>query len=236
MLILKKFISVLVLCFALFNLSLAQKVNVTEFEETIENVNRKGMVTTILLDPEQVEKAWLKKLKEFGKVDVSKSIYIVEIALIVGISATPVRIVSTITNNDKGSRIFWSIEMGKTYVSSKDDQEKYHTAEKILHDFGVMLYREDINDQIKDAEKVLSQTVKLQEKKLKQGVDLLSKTEKNKQNKLVLEQKLKENAEELIQLQKDTEQNKLDQNAAAIEVDKVKLSVEAVKAKLLKVE
>jgi hypothetical protein len=109
-------------------------------------------------------------------------------------------------------------------------------AEKILHDFGVMVYRENINDQIKDAEKVLSQTVKAQEKKVKQGVDLVNKVDRNKQQKINLEQKLKENAEELIQLQKDIEQNKLDQGASSVEVEKVKKAVEAVKAKLLQVE
>jgi hypothetical protein len=217
-------------------MAIAQKVTVIEQDETIENVIRKGMSTVIVLDQEEVEKAWIKKLKEFGKVDVQKNVYIVESALISGISTTPVRIISTIIQSDKGSRVFWSIEMGKAYVSTKDDPEKFSIAEKILHDFGVMVYRENINDQIKDAEKVLSQTVKAQEKKVKQGVDLVNKVDRNKQQKINLEQKLKENAEELIQLQKDIEQNKLDQGASSVEVEKVKKAVEAVKAKLLQVE
>ncbi|MEY3417949.1 MAG: hypothetical protein RL060_2061 [Bacteroidota bacterium] len=216
--------------------SFAQKVMVTEHEETIDNVTRKGMSTIILLEQEITEKSWLKKLKEFGKVESSKNIYTVAIANISGISSTPVNIISTITQSDKGSKVFWSIEMGKAYVSTKDDPAKYSTAEKILHDFAVMVYREDINDQIKDAEKVLSQTVKVQDKKVRLGGDLVNKVERNKQQKLNLEQKLRDNADELIQLQKDIEQNKLDQAASVIEVGKVKNAVEAVKAKLLKVE
>ncbi|MEY3451017.1 MAG: hypothetical protein RL711_842, partial [Bacteroidota bacterium] len=191
--------------------SFAQKVMVTEHEETIDNVTRKGMSTIILLEQEITEKSWLKKLKEFGKVESSKNIYTVAIANISGISSTPVNIISTITQSDKGSKVFWSIEMGKAYVSTKDDPAKYSTAEKILHDFAVMVYREDINDQIKDAEKVLSQTVKVQDKKVRLGGDLVNKVERNKQQKLNLEQKLRDNADELIQLQKDIEQNKLDQ-------------------------
>ena len=194
------------------------------------------MSTIILLEQEITEKSWLKKLKEFGKVESSKNIYTVAIANISGISSTPVNIISTITQSDKGSKVFWSIEMGKAYVSTKDDPAKYSTAEKILHDFAVMVYREDINDQIKDAEKVLSQTVKVQDKKVRLGGDLVNKVERNKQQKLNLEQKLRDNADELIQLQKDIEQNKLDQAASVIEVGKVKNAVEAVKAKLLKVE
>jgi hypothetical protein len=214
----------------------AQKVIVTEHELTIDNVSRKGMSTTILLEQEITEKSWLKKLKEFGKVDAQKNVYTVDIATILGISSTPVRIISTINQSDKGSKVFWSIEIGKAYVSTKDDPAKYSTAEKILHDFAVMVYREDINDQIKDAEKVLLQTVKVQEKKVKLGTDLVNKVERNGQQKINLEQKLKENAAELVQLHKDIEQNKLDQAASVIEVDKVKNAVEAVKAKLLKVE
>lgn len=234
--ILKKFISVISILLLIGLQLQAQHVTVLEQEETIDNVVRKGMSTIILLEKDVVEKDWIKKLKEFGKVDVQKNVYVVESALITGISASPVRIISTIFQSDKGSRIFWSIEMGKAYVSTKDDATKYATAEKILHDFAVMVYREDINDQIKDAEKVLSQTVKVQEKKVKQGTDLANKIERNKRQKVELEQKLKENAEELIQLQKDTEQNKLDQAAAEVEVEKVKKSVDAVKAKLQKVE
>jgi hypothetical protein len=41
---------------------------------------------------------------------------------------------------------------------------------------------------ISDAEKVLSQTVKVQEKKVKQGTDLANKIEKNKRQKIELEQ------------------------------------------------
>ena len=216
--------------------SFAQKVVVTEHDETIDNVTRKGMSTIILLEQEITEKSWLKKLKEFGKVASQKNIYTVEMANISGISSTPVNIISTITQSDKGSKVFWSIEMGKAYVSTKDDPAKYSIAEKILHDFAVMVYREDINDQIKDAEKVLSQTVKVQDKKVRLGGDLVNKVERNKQQKLNLEQKLRDNADELIQLQKDIEQNKLDQAASVIEVGKVKNAVEAVKAKLLKVE
>ncbi len=214
----------------------AQKVMVTEHDETIDNVTRKGMSTIILLEQEITEKSWLKKLKEFGKVESQKNNYTVEIANISGISSTPVRIISTISQSDKGSKVFWSIEMGKAYVSTKDDPAKYTIAEKILHDFAVMVYREDINDQIKDAEKVLSQTVKTQDKKVRIGSDLVNKVERNKQQKLTLEQKLRDNADELLQLQKDIEQNKLDQAASVVEVGKVKNAVEAVKAKLLKVE
>jgi hypothetical protein len=232
----KKFIKISCILMVIAFPTFAQKVMVTEHDETIDNVTRKGMSTIILLEQEITEKSWLKKLKEFGKVESQKNNYTVEIANISGISSTPVRIISTISQSDKGSKVFWSIEMGKAYVSTKDDPAKYTIAEKILHDFAVMVYREDINDQIKDAEKVLSQTVKTQDKKVRIGSDLVNKVERNKQQKLTLEQKLRDNADELLQLQKDIEQNKLDQAASVVEVGKVKNAVEAVKAKLLKVE
>ena len=51
-----------------------------------------------------------------------------------------------------------------------------------------------------------------------------------------IEQKIKDNAAELIQLQKDIEQNKLDQQKAGQDVEKMKKALEVVKAKMNTIE
>jgi len=218
-----------------FQLTYAQKVVVQESETTIETVAKKGLQTLLLLEEEDVAKAWQKKLKEFGKVDANEHLYKMETALIPSISDKPVRILSQLTQTDKGTMIFFAIDLGTNMLTS-ENKDQYAQAEKILHDFGVMLYREDINEKIKEAEKVLTKTVEVQEKKLKEAEDLKRKIEKNKLQKIQLEQKLVDNANELVQLNQRTEQNKLDQEAAAKDVEKVKRQMEAVKTKLTQVE
>lgn len=212
----------------------AQKVLVNDSEERIDGILCKGMETVIQLESNMIEKGWNKFLKEYGKVDSRKgNIYFMEAAEIRDVSSTPVKIYSRISVSNIGIRVFWAIELGSEFVTSGN---KKLSAEKLLHDFGVKMYIQHINDQIEDAEKALQTTVKNQERKIKEGTNLEKKIENNKEDKINLENKLKENASDLINLLNSQKQNVLDQKAAAEDVEKMKKAVESVKSKLSKVE
>lgn len=233
----KEFVRILIFSILLISINAySQKVNVTEKDETIETTLRHGLSIQLVLEAEDVQKAWIKKLKEFGKVESVGDIYKVESALITSISPTPVRLISQLTKTDKGVYVFYAIDLGTNYLSFANDSLKYRIAEKILHDFGVMLYHEDINEDIKNAEKVLQKTVSAQERIVNEGIDTRKKIDKNKLQKQQLEQKLKENAQELINLEEQIEKNKLNQEKAAKDVEKVRKALETTRERLSKVE
>lgn len=214
----------------------AQKIKVEGVEESVNGVPRKGLGVEIQLEKKLIEKMWEKKLKDFGKVESSKGTYMVNGGNMSGVSSTPVNIISQIKESKSGYMVWYAIDLGDSYVTADNKKGSYRDAERILKEFAAACYTEDINNQINDAQKALDKTVRDQEKKVKEGENLVKEVGDNGKEKQKLEEKLKENAEELKKLQAEIEQNKKDQAAAAQEVEKMKLAVEAVKAKLDKID
>jgi hypothetical protein len=217
-----------------FTFSSGQKISVSQSSETIEKIPRTGLSVVIALDDDEVEDEWKKQLKNYGKVESSKGVYTVAVANIPSVSSSPCRVTSIVKSSGKGSQVWWTIDLGNQMLTSNSSASK--AAEKILHDFAVLCYRDDITNQIKEAEKALANSVKTQEKEVKEGQDLVKDVEKNKQDKIALEQKIIQNGKDLEQLQKDIAQNKTDQGSAAADVEKMKKAVEVVKSKLTTID
>ncbi|MFQ3575094.1 MAG: hypothetical protein SNJ77_01540 [Cytophagales bacterium] len=228
----------LILCVVFFvKIAVGQKVSVVSAQERVEGELRKGMETLVVLEAKKVEAEWQKYLKQFGKVLSKKGgVYLLESAEIKDISGTPVMVYSWVYPTNTGVRVFWSLFLGNEYITPETNEHRYNAAAKILRDFGVKMYIDDINEQISDAEKALNTTVKNQEKKIKEGSQIERKIENNKKEKKDLEEKLRNNAQEAINLENSKKQNKLDQEAASKDVEKMKAALERVKAKLSKVE
>ena len=128
------------------------------------------------------------------------------------------------------------MDLGDAYVTSEGDKSKYKEAEKILHDFGVAVYLADINEQIKEAEKVLMSSVRDQERMIAKGESIRGNVIDNRQDKVKWEKKLEDNANQYKQLKIDSTQNVQNQAATAETVEKMKRAVEAVRSKISKVE
>lgn len=213
----------------------SQKVTVYELGKEIDNMTRKGMATTLQLDNKFVEKMWKKKIKSFGgKSSSSKNGTIISGATIPSISKNPVNIVTSINKVKEGVEVFWAIDMGTSYVV--EGGSGWSSAKKLLTDFGKEAYIEDINIQIKDAEKAHNKAIKAFEKERQEGENLVKAIEKNGVEKIKLEEELVQNGEDLVQLKKDQEQNTKDQENAKKDADKMKVAVDAVRAKLDGVE
>lgn len=227
----KKLTVFIIILFAI-KLSFGQKVTVNESTELIEKISRSGLSTVIQLDQKRIQKAWEKQLKTYGKMDYSKGIYTIPVATIPSISSKPCVVTSIVKSTGKGTQVWWAIDMGSEHVTSSSNSAAYRAAEKVLYEFAIQCYRDDVNDQIEEAEKALQNSVKAQEKQVKEGEGLARDVEKNKQEKINLEQKIKQNGEDLVQLQKEIEQNKKDQAAATADVEKMKKALEVVKSKM----
>ncbi len=230
-----------IICFSLllchfFVLSTsAQTIKVYEKEDKIEKMQRKGYAVLILLEESFVDKAWSKKVKEYGKVDNSGNEYIVHEAVMPNFSTTPVKFYSKVTEKTKqGTEVWIGIDLGTEFVTKK--HPKSEEAEKLLYQFAVETYQADIQNQIEEAEKTLSKTTKEYERTVAGELRVRNKMQKNKEQKADLLEKIKQNRLDSVQLVKDLEMNKLEQKQDSLEVVKLRKAVEVVKAKLAAVK
>jgi len=214
----------------------AQKVVVTETEEKADEMKRKGLLIMLELDEEVVRREWQKKMRELGSIKTRSGAILVDQANMTSISISPVKLISTVQNNVKGTKVWYAIDLGDAYVTSTGDQVKFNEASKFLHDFGVALYIQDINEQIKEAEKVLANVVKEQERMILRGENLKNSINKNKTEKLRLQLKLAENDSTYRIIKIDSLQNVQNQKGSAENVEKMKRAVDIVKNKITKVE
>lgn len=224
----KKLAIFLVVVFGALTVS-AQKVTVNQNDQKVNKITRPGAAVYLELDQKEVKSLWKKKFKEFGKVTTSGGDYYIEAGQVPGISST-VRTISRVTSSGKGTMVWMAVDMGDEW--SQRGGKGWSAIEKILHEFGVNAYKEDIMVQIAAAEKALSKTVKEQDKTVKEGENLQSDLQQNGENKIKLEQELKDNASQKVQLEKDIDQNERDQDRMSGEVDKMKKAVDIVKQKL----
>lgn len=227
----KNIVILLTLLFA--GLVQAQKVTVNQTDQKVNKITRPGAAVYLELDEKTVSNLWKKQFKDFGKVSTSGGDYYIEAATVPGINSI-VRTISRVEKSGKGTMVWMAVDMGDEWAQSGG--AGWGAIEKILHNFGVTAYKEDIMEQIADAEKALGKTVKDQEKTIKDGENLQSDFEDNAEEKIRLENALKDNAAKKQQLTQDIEQNKKDKERMAGEVDKMKKAVDVVKQKLNQVQ
>lgn len=218
------------------NIAFAQKVTVAEGEEKAEDLPRKGLYTLLELDEDVVKREWNRKLKEFGSVRTKSGVYILEQAKILSISETPIKVLSKVDHSMKGTKVWIAVDLGTSFITKDGEPAKYKELEKIVHDFGVNMYIADINEQIKEAEKVLENNVKEQEKQISKGENIKNNIAKNRNYKLSLEKKIVETDSLYRNLKFDSIQNVQNQKASAESVEKMKRAVDLTRAKINKVE
>lgn len=211
-------------------LTFGQKVSVVPAEAEIDGLKRKGLSTTIELERKVVEKAWQKYLKNAGKVESSKGNYTVKGGSIPSIAPGAINIYSHIDNDSHGTTIFYAIDLGTELATI--GTPAYEAAQKALHEFAVQQYREDLNEQIKEADEVVDDAVRMHEKKVAQGESLQKQIERNAQEKVKLQKQLEENALDAERLKNSLTQNKIDQATALEEIKRVRQVSEGKKAKL----
>lgn len=224
----KRLIVLSLACFLSLSTFAQGNMSVTERDMKVDKISRTGVALHLDLDKKFVKDLWKKKLKDYGKVSGDLSM---ETASIPAVSSKNVRVLSAVESDGKGCIVWIAIDLGDKWVT-KSGGTGYSSTEKLLKDFGKSCYREDINEQIKDAEKALEKVVKDEEGIVKDGEGLAHDLEKNAQEKVDLEQDLKNNADEKVKLEADIVQNKKDQEAAKKEVAKYQKAVEVVKQKL----
>jgi hypothetical protein len=225
-----KYFGVFFLAFSLTSVH-AQKIKIQEFSEKIDNISRPGMEVVLELDKKEVEKSWIKYLKNYGKPSSAAGIIVVQAAEMKAISDYPCRVFSRVDISHKGSRIWWAIDLGAQFVS-KETEAQYKGAEKMLYEFVVSAYREDVNNQIKDAEGALLSATKIQEKEVEEGTDLQEKINDNATEKKELGTKLQVNKEDYARLNREIDNNIAEQKVALQNSENIKIAQHAKEGQL----
>ncbi len=209
----------------------AQTVKVIESDKEVEKVIRTGLSITLELDSKSVEKLWKKEMKEYGKTNKMGKFTSLPVANIPAVSGTPVSVLTSVASSGKKGTVVWiAIDLGSEWVTKSNS--KYSSVEKLLHDFGVKAYVDDINKDIEAAETALGKASKDYDKIQKEGEKLVGSLEQNARQKVNLEKQLSNNASKKIQLEKDIDQNKKDNTTGATKVTEMTKALNVTKAKL----
>lgn len=204
----------------------AQKIKIQESSEIVEGLSRTGMFVLLELDKKEVEKAWIKYLKQYGKPETGKGLVLVQAADMKAISSYPSRVISMVEVAHTGSRVWWAIDMGSKFVT-KESEAEYKGAEKMLYEFALNAYRDDVNRQIIDAEGALESATKIHEKEVNEGITLQEKIDNNKVQKQDQENKLQINKEDYARLNREIDNNFADQKNALLNVETIKAAQHA---------
>lgn len=215
--------------------SKAQGIVVQPSQAAIEGQQRPGLATQIVLDKKFVERCWIKKMKELGRPDVVKGgAYVIRNLNLTSVRTEPLDLYSLVETTQEGIIVFWAIDLGSHFLS--DTCIEYQATSRLLHEFAVQVYREDMNLQIAEADKTLDATVRQHDKQVEQGSKISQNINKNKLEKLKLEKALNDNAADLVRLKNDSISNRLQQGSLLEEIEKIRKVVEEKRAKLQKIE
>lgn len=210
----------------------SQKIKVNEENNTADKKYAQGYSVVIDLDVSETKKAWQKQLKTYGKLTKDGNKVTIVAANVPSLPTAGANVYSVSSDSQNGFKIWLCILTPDKLTSTEEKVISEAQARNILHDFAATCYRDNINSQIKDAERALILANKNQERELKNNERIKNQILDNATEKIELEKKLKKNGEELIQFNKNLEQNKLDQVKAAEEVERMKRATNLVKDKL----
>lgn len=216
----------------------AQTVTVEKEQELVNGVKVDIVRTTLLIaDSRKVERQWSNFLKEFGKVQSQDGMLVVEEAIINGISASvtstsDIKSFSRVTLKPEGTEIWWALQDGDQFIGPDHKSNKFERASNMLHQFGVDMYVNEINEDIGEADHVIDNAAREYDRLLRVSDNLDKRLEKNRYDRIKLEEKLVENANDSIQLKLQMQQNNTDQENALKEIEKLKQARESIRSKL----
>ena len=230
----KKILTLLVNLFG-FAVLQAQTVTIAPATEFIQTGDFKGIKTLLYLDEKTVVKEWKEFLKKYGKVESpkgGKNTYTVAIARMPNVSFMPVVATSKIISGDGATTIFYAIKLDTAFITDPK-HPKYPIPRDLLHDFGVRMYREQVDREIAAAEKELDSRTKKHAQLIRKGESLRRDVEQNKQNKVDYGNQLVKNRNDSIQLVRDIATNQTAQRQAQAALDAQRQATAGVSASIV---
>jgi len=224
-----------VIAFAiLFTISMplaAQTVKAKKDESRVKGENTPGYAVDLEGSAEDVNSAFTKFLKTFGKTKQSDGIITLAESTINGaVYRNPVYGVT----KSKGNTTTAWLGIKKTEWANGADAMN-NELEKVIKEFGVQYYKDKIQAQIDESNRAAQAVDKQKQRLTTQNRDLNVKLEDNKREKLQLEKSIEKNKQEHELLLKKIAKNKHDQDSVAIAGEQVKKMVDVHKERQKKV-
>jgi hypothetical protein len=205
----------------------AQDIKVRESNENFNTGGHNALsVTLYVTDKNMVEKEWKSKMKDFGydKSSEKSNEYFFDNVVIKELGNNTMDVYSKVTEqkSEKTITLTAAFDLGGAYLSSSEHKDKFEYMKKMMHDFAVKITKEDLDDQIKAAGKVLSN---IQDKQAG-----LEKDNKGLADDITnYNQKIKKANEQIEQNKKDIETKKGEVSAQQKVVEGIKSKKESVK-------
>lgn len=205
----------------------AQDIKVRESNESFSNGGHNALsVTLYVTDANMVEKEWKSKIKDFGydKSSEKSNEYFFDNVVIKDLGNNTMDIFSKVTEQkgEKSVTLTAAFDLGGAYLSSSEHKDKFEYVKKMMHDFAVKISKEELDDQIKAAGKVLS-TIQGKQADLEKDNKGLADDITN------YNQKIKKANEQIEQNKKDIETKKGEVAAQQKVVEGIKAKKESVK-------
>ncbi len=200
--------------------SFAQKIKVSESKENVGNGSNNALVVTIFeAKEEDVKKEWKSLMKKYNaKVDMGNEIF-ADNAKIKSIADNNTIDIYAKTQTKKDGEIELTVafDLGGAYLNSSDHGSQFKEAKQIVYDFAAKMTKESIDDQLKEAEKILRKFNNQQE-------DLVK-------DKTGLEKDIENYKEKIKKAEDDIVKNKGDQENKKKEIETQSKVVEDIKKK-----
>ena len=166
-------------------------------------------------DKNMTEKSWKEYIKEFGKVEKNKKakeLYMTQVRIPVITGSGLVNLFSRVEEGKNMSSVTMWVDNGAAFVSSDEDEAAASGAIRFMKDFGNIVTKKVIGEELKDEEKNLKNLNKDLSKLEKKNKDLHEDIEKAKEKIRKAEENIVKNLAEQ------------DEKKAAIEAQSEKVS------------
>jgi hypothetical protein len=195
----------------------------------IDKAKKEGFYTYISTEEKNVTSAWKDYLKKTGAVDAGRAGSIrVEQARISSISDNPIHLLSIITEEKNKMKLFVSMRVGPdNYIQT--GHEKFKEASQWLEEFAQII---NSQESLRKEESKLTELKNNQFKIQRYTERLVRELDSNKRMTDLLTKKLEETRILKEKILANQEQNKLDQKANELAIEKQIIEVQSAKSKV----
>ncbi|MBL7872864.1 MAG: hypothetical protein JNM78_14705 [Cyclobacteriaceae bacterium] len=226
--------------FLFFNLFLlisgiacCQTVTVNKQNEKVKGETIEVFTVSLEGKKEDIKSAWIKFLKETGKLRQLGSPMTVSEPVISGTPFSKGVLYAGSYEGDKISTVWMGINPKEW--EDKDVTYANRETQKMMNQFGIKFYRDQVQIQIDETQQALDAVAKQQQRTLNQNKDLTIKLSNNEQEKTQLEKSLEANKLENAALKIKLESNKKAQDSLLRSTDQIKKIMELHKEKQRKI-
>jgi predicted RNase H-like nuclease (RuvC/YqgF family) len=215
------------------SLAQGQTITVNKQNEKVKGETIEVFALSLEGKKENIKSAWIKYLKEMGKLKLLGSPMTVSEPVISGTPFNKGIVYAGTNEGDKTSTVWMGINSKEW--EDKDVTYANRELQKMISQFGIKFYRDQVQVQINETQQALDAVAKQQQRLLNQNKDLTIKLGNNEQEKIQLEKSLESNKLENAALKIRLENNKKAQDSLVNSTDQIKKIMELHKEKQRKI-